>query len=215
MFPSSCASTKKKKKKKKKKSYLSKNMAAVGHLWFFFFSFLYLFVCFLIINQLLYPFLTILSCNLMLCLILFKFQCSHNPLSNWKSVIYGDVLVMDQNLEDLTETPKSNTNYASLSLFQKSVSSVTELLWIYIIYNFLPARLDIEGNILTQNIPPSGLRGIAITSIVYRWTDGRTPKKLLCWVSTASVCKHFLLSQLLQDQWVDVLKLVQNVPLNV
>ena len=52
---------------------------------------------------------------------------------------------MDQNLEDLIETHKSNINYASLSLFQKSVSSVTELLWIYIVYNFLRARLDIEG----------------------------------------------------------------------
>ena len=47
-------------------------------------------VCFLFNNQsitYILPFLTILSCNLMLCLILFKFQCRHNPL--WKSVIYG------------------------------------------------------------------------------------------------------------------------------
>ena len=82
-------------------------------------------VCLLFNTQsIILPLLTILSSNLMLCPILLKFQCSHNPL--WKSVIHGDILVMYQNLEDLTETPKGNINYASLSLYQKSVISVTE-----------------------------------------------------------------------------------------
>ena len=89
-------------------------------------------VCLLLNNQsIILPLLTILSCNLTLCLILLKFQCSHNPL--WKSVIHGDILIMYQNLEDLTETPKGNINYASLSLYQKSVSSVTEHFWIFIL----------------------------------------------------------------------------------
>ena len=82
-------------------------------------------VCLLFSTQsIILPLLTILSCNLMLCLILLKFQYSHSPL--WKSVIHGDILVMYQNLEDLTETSKDNISYASLSLYQKSVSSVTE-----------------------------------------------------------------------------------------
>ena len=82
-------------------------------------------VCLLFNTQsIIVPLLTILSGNLMLCLILLEFQCSHSPL--WKSVIHGDILVMYQNLEDLTETPKGNISYASLSLYQKSVISVSE-----------------------------------------------------------------------------------------
>ena len=58
-------------------------------------------VCLLLNNQsIILPLLTILSCDLMFCLILLKFQCSHNLL--WKSVIQRDILVMYQNLEDLT-----------------------------------------------------------------------------------------------------------------
>ena len=63
--------------------------------------------------------------------------------------------------------------------------------------------------------PPKALFDIISSS-------GRSPEELFlrfgnfpASVRQMSVCKHFLLSHLLQDHWLDFLKLGQNVPLSV